>query len=364
MKKLPLLFPTLLLSMLASSPLQAKTFIPVNHPNIRYSGRWDTHDSLHYHHSWPGVYVELEFSGTSIGVRMNDSVNYYNVYLDGKFDHVFHPDSTKEADYALASNLASGQHILRLSKRNICFDRIFTLSGFLLDDKAEVLQPPPPPKHKIEFIGDSFTVAESNEAHVQDLPWEQRYPVTNIDEGFAPVIARECQASYNTVCRSGSGLLCNWQGNYDITLPSIYSRALMEADTPAWDFNRWRPDLVVICLGLNDYSGLKDAKGEVSKEKSEAFRIAYRDFMARIRGKYPYVRILAVAAHPAWIRENVKQVVDEERAGGNQWTYYAQFDEFPGGYVVNGHPTVETHHKIADQILQVIKQTPGIFQDQ
>ncbi|MGH7492069.1 MAG: hypothetical protein ACREOO_06700 [bacterium] len=42
-------------------------------------------DPLHPKHSWPGVRVYTEFSGTSIGVRMADSDHYYNIYIDGKF---------------------------------------------------------------------------------------------------------------------------------------------------------------------------------------------------------------------------------------------------------------------------------------
>jgi hypothetical protein len=75
---------------------------------------------------------------------------------------------------------------------------------------------------------------------------------------------------------------------------------------------------------------------------------------------YPGVKILAVAAPPEWIRRNVGQVVAAEKAEGRDDIYYAQFDEFPGGYVANGHPTVETHGKIAGQIIAAI-DAAGIF---
>ncbi len=63
---------------------------------------------------------------------------------------------------------------------------------------------------------------------------------------------------------------------------------------------------------------------------------------------------MAVAAHENWIRENVRRVVDEEKAESHDDIFYAQFDRFDGGYVANGHPTVETHQKIANQIINVI----------
>lgn len=49
-------------------------------------------------------------------------------------------------------------------------------------------------------------------------------------------------------------------------------------------------------------------------------------------------------------------MVDEEKAKSANDIFYGSFDDFPGGYVANGHPTVETHRKIADQIIQTMEQ--------
>ena len=129
----------------------------------------------------------------------------------------------------------------------------------------------------------------------------------------------------------------------------------MESPQPRWDFSQWIPQVAVVCLGLNDFSGLKDKEGNVSEEKSNFFRTGYHAFIQRLRTVYPGVKILAVAAFPEWIRKNVRQVVDEERINGKRDVSYATFDEVPGGYVANGHPTVETHRVIASQLIQVME---------
>jgi len=334
----------------------ATHFIPANNPFIQYYGRWDMTDSLHPRHSWPGVYLFAEFSGTSISVRMTDSVNYYNVYIDGNFLKVLHGTIPGEADYLLADSLANTRHTLLFSKRNIMFDAVFSVSGLLLDEGAALFPPPAKPERKIEFIGDSFTAAESNEATVQELPWEGRFPVTNIDKGFAPVIAKYFHAQYQTTCRSGSGMVCDWQGKTAAAIPNLFDRALMEAREPKWNFKQWKPDLVVICLGLNDHSGLKEKDGTVIEEKSAVFRKGYHNFLTTLRLLYPGTTILAVAAYPEWIQNNVKQIVDEEQQNGNKDIYYTHFDDFPGGYVANGHPTVATHQKIAGQVIDAINK--------
>jgi len=352
------LSPLLLLSFVlcgGSPAISGMKSIPPNHPFIRYSGRWEFSDSLHPRYSWPGVSISAAFKGTKIGVRLDDHTNYYNVYIDGVSRGVFHPVKQGETDYIVADSLSDTCHTLTLSRRNITFDEVYTFCGLILNDVDSLVPLPPLPQRRIEFIGDSFTAAESNEAKEQELPWEARFPLTNIDGGFAAVIARHFGAEAHMTCRSGSGMVCDWQGNPEMTIPKRFDRTFMDAALPKWDFARWVPGVVVICLGLNDYSGLRDGAGVVPREKSAMFRDGYRRFLATLRGVYPHVKIVAVASFAEWIRLNVRQVVDSERSEGREDVFYAQYDRFEGGYVANGHPTVATHRKMAGQIIHAME---------
>ncbi len=331
--------------------VHAMTFIPAADPGIQYFGRWDMTDPLRPRYSWPGVYICAGFTGRSIGVRLLDTTNYFNVYIDGKLHGVFHGGGRPGPDYVLVDSLPDGPHALRFSRRNITFEEPYTFCGLLLGDGGNMLPPVARPSRRMEFIGDSFTAAESDEATVQALDWEKRFPVTNIDLGFATLIARHFGAEYHMTCRSGSGMYCDWQGNTSRTLPARFGRTLMESAVPAWEFAKWVPDVVVVCLGLNDYSGLKDSAGNVTEEKSVLFRAAYRIFLDTLFAVYPGVRIVAVAASEPWIRENVSTVVEEERGAGKRKISYARFDKFEGGYVAYGHPTVETHRRMAEQLI-------------
>jgi len=345
--------------------LHSAVIVPADHPYIQYFGRWDKSDPLHPRHSWPGVYVYLEFTGTSIAIRMADNADYFNVYVDGEFRRVVHGDKSTEETYTLAEGLQPGAHRLLLTKRNFAFGKVFDIAGFVVDDGATLGFPPEPPDRKIEFIGDSFTAAEGNEATKVTMPWEETFPVTNIDLGFAPLVAKHFGAQYHTICRSGSGMVCDWQGNEELAIPRLFDRTLMEEPYPKWDFASWIPELAVICLGLNDHSGLKasglkDASANVPPEKSAQFRAGYHDFVGLLRLIYPGVKILAVAPHDDWVRANVRQVVKEENAAGYKDVFYTEFDYFEGGYVNNGHPNVATHRKIADQIIEGIEKI-GVF---
>lgn len=344
--------------LLGGPPGAAAKLVPASHPYIQYYGRWDLTDSLHPRFSWPGVYIRAEFTGKWTGIRLIDRTNYYNVYIDGRLRRVFHGEAPGEAEYVLADSLENGQHALLLSRRNITFDEVYTFCGFVIDDSARILPPAAMPERKMEFIGDSFTAAESNEATVQELPWEARIPVTNIDKGFAAIIARHFGAQYQTICRSGSGMLCDWQGNRAMSIPKRFDRVLMDSEEPKWDFRRWLPDVAVVCLGLNDYSGLKEKDGSVSPENSALFRDTYHAFLSTLRTVSPGVRIVCVSPPNEWIRSNVYTVVEEERSSGQGGVFYAQFDRFETGYVANGHPTVATHQKIAEEIIASVDTLP------
>jgi hypothetical protein len=151
--------------------------IPAGHPFIEYFGRWDFPDSITALHSWPGVYLIAKFSGRRIGIRMADDVNYYNVYIDGKMTKVLHGTEPGAADYILADALAEGPHELRLAKRNIAFGKSFAFLGIWLNQDAELLPPLTDSAPKIEFIGDSFTVAKATKPPGRK-PWDAKMPVT------------------------------------------------------------------------------------------------------------------------------------------------------------------------------------------
>jgi hypothetical protein len=345
-----------LLTFLVCGVLYAAHIIPANHPYIQYYGRWDFLDSLAPTHSWPGVYIYAEFEGTSIGIRTNDNSNYYNVFIDDSLYLVFHGDTSGVTSYPLASGLTNANHKILFTLRNET-STAFSFNGFILDDGKNLLPPPPKPERKIEFIGDSFTSASGNE--YTEIAYTSDNLYTNIDKGFAPIIARHYNAQYMTTSKGGIGLFIDWAGSYDNVIPAVYDRTLLSAAFPKWNFSQWVPNLVVICLGLNDYYWWNDMKHDLSEENSAPFRAKYHDLIATVMGEYPGANILAVAPNRKewfeWLKTNISQVVAEENAMGHSNVHYAYFPNYINDlYVNNDHPTVATHKKIADTLIYAI----------
>jgi hypothetical protein len=125
---------------------------------------------------------------------MDDGENYYNVDIDGAFHGVAHA-GRREGILVLAQDLSGGAHTLRLSRRNISFERPTTISGILLDEGEHLFNATDEsPRMRIEFIGDSYTAAEGNEASGETLSWKRKMPVSDSDQGFAAMVARDCHA--------------------------------------------------------------------------------------------------------------------------------------------------------------------------
>jgi lysophospholipase L1-like esterase len=356
MEKSRILFVFLILNLLIfSSVIFPSNLIPADNPYIQYYGRWDFSNPLAPTHSWPGVYIFAKFEGTSIGIRTDDNACYYNVFIDDTSFSIFHGNLGYLANYTLASGLPDGNHTILITKRGETSWTRFTFGGFILDDGKNLLPPPGKPVRKIEFIGDSYTSASGNEWTATDAAPNASYD--NIYKGFGPILARHYGAQYNMTSRGGFGLILDWQGNYSNNIPDYFDRTLFYAPQPKWDFSQWIPDLVVICLGLNDYNGWGGYTGPVPKDNGDYFKKRYHDFISVIIDVYPGAKILAVAANDVtWIKTQASEVAAEENAIGNTNVFYTYFPYYNGEYINNGHPNLSAHQKIADKLIEAIDE--------
>jgi hypothetical protein len=327
------------------------TIVPADDPDIQYTGRWDFSDPKAPAHSWPGVYLTAVFEGTSVGVRLTDNFTWFDAFVDGGLKTVFHGTSASTASYPIATGLADGPHTLVLFKRNETTWARFAFNGLILDDGKGLLPPPERPGRRIEFIGDSFTSAEWNELTGAA---DSDAPVTNIYEGFGPIVGRHYGAEVHMTSISGWGLVVEWQGDYTKNLPDQFGQAHAFGRSQPWDFNRWAPNLVVIGLGLNDYNAFGGYGGTISDADRNLFIGRYHEFLSAIRDVYPGVKMLAVAANGLdWLKSAIGRVVAEENAAGHGDVFYADYPYYDGGYA-NYHPTVATHHLIADRLIAAI----------
>ncbi|QLG88263.1 SGNH/GDSL hydrolase family protein [Chitinibacter bivalviorum] len=324
-------------------------------PTVLASGRWaqSAERPNQFQATWPGVSLAANFSGSAVGVVLNDERSYYAVEIDGKAVQQIAPASGKRTIWV--KNLTPGEHKVELIRRNETPDYVGTVYGFTLDGtNSKWLAAPATPKRKIEFIGDSFTAALADLSTKRECNDAEISASTDISQGFAIKVARELGAQWQTNAMSGMGLIRNWNGNLpDRDFRTFYARQLQTDAGSKPDFANWQPQLVVIGLGINDFSTQVNA-GEKrnAEQRATDFQAAYRQLIKEINGRYKQPHII-VTAMKLWPddqqRPNVRAVVESERAAGNTRIHYLSLDpmQLTG---CQWHPNLEDHNLVASQL--------------
>ena len=300
---------TLLLLACGSGALRAQRHVEfaAAAPEIRYVGRTlVTDEGVSF--DWSGTSFECRFTGRSFAVRATDTKrNYYNLTIDGRDAGVV-ALCGRDTLIVLASGLGRGEHTLRMQKRTEAEQGRTTIHAVRLDKGGRLLPPPPAPGRHIEFIGNSLTCGYGTEGLSADEPFK---PGTeNCDKSFSCIVARYFGADCNLVSHSGQGAARNYgdpNSTSPLTMADRMSRTFAMAETPAWDPAQalYRPDLVVIHLGTNDFS----TQPYPSRDE---FRAAYLRILGNLRAAYgEQTPILCVAPRMGNAYAYIREICDE-----------------------------------------------------
>lgn len=336
-----------------ATPAGPQTISAAN-PNISYIGRFNFADPEAPTFDWPGTTIEAAFSGTAVTLLLEDGNNLYNLYLDGEETLLWtYADQTT---YTVASDLAAGRHQLRLVKRTEFDGAVGTFRGLHLPDGGSIQPPPERPSRRIEFIGDSITAGYGVEGESPTCPYSSL--TQNIEQTFAAIIGRELEAEVMTTAVSGIGVIRNYQEPDMISAEPMtvrYERAVADDATTRWDFGRWKPDLIVIVLGTNDFS-------TSPRPSQPIFVQAYIDLLNTIRRYHPLTPILAVVPPllpgPAtgYIETAVAHM-NENQHDPNVYYLAPQANlVLASDYGCDYHPNVSGQRKIADELLPTIRE--------
>jgi hypothetical protein len=329
-------------AVLPDTTLAAVTISP-NNSAIQYYGRFDMANQLQPRCEWTGSHIKVAFTGTSVSATV---VSNAKVYLDILIDSVLVKiDSVTAVEKSMvcATGLANTTHQLVLYVR--AEDGVLTFKGLTLDNGATVASPGPRPSRKIEFIGDSYIVGYANEA-TNGGSCANNYTVARVTDNYrswAPRAARACNADYIEVAKSGWGMVRNcWTpATSDSTIGTIYPRTLVNSKIPLWNFASWKPDLVCVGIGTNDFISCNPNDPATRLADSVNFVKTYCDFLDTIRSKYSGVKIIInIPTARPWVINRVRQVVTMERAGGGTDVFYAPWQWDTTSNSMCWHPNV------------------------
>jgi lysophospholipase L1-like esterase len=337
------------------APQGPETSVGADHPLIRYTGRLDFTDPKAPAFDWPAVTIEAAFEGSSCAVWLEDGNNHYDVSVDGQPPFVLR--TTSEQRYVLAQGLPEGRHTVRLTRRTESGWGQAVFRGFLLAPGRGLVELPPRPERRLLFIGDSFTTGYGNEGK---LGCTFSRETQNAERTYAALLAREFEAEYELVAKSGRGVVRNY-GEATPTspkpMPAYFAQARAEQEQPRWDFQRAVPDAVLINLGTNDFSTTPHPPEEV-------FARGYEALIADVRRAWPEVPIFCVAGprmkDPA--TAYIRAIVERQRARDGGRTHLAVIQDnlkLPEDFGCDKHPSVSGHRKMADQLGPVLSSALG-----
>lgn len=322
-----------------------------------YTGRIDFGDKKAPGLSWPGTSIKANFSGTSLGIILDDQhgKNFYNVIIDGETQHPYVLEAKQgEHTYVITTALKPGKHSLEIYKRTEGEEGMTRFKGLVLDKDAALLPPPARPARRMEIYGDSITTGMGNEA--ADNGADHLSSEKNNYWAYGAVAARALNAELHTISQSGIGIMISW---FPFTMPQFYDQlsAVGDNDTQ-WDFSQWTPDVVVINLFQND-SWLTDRDRKLDPHPTDEQKIqAYISFVRSIRAKYPKAEIICAlgsmdaTASPVW-PGYVKAAVARMKTEYNDQKLDTIFFPYTG---YGQHPRIAQHKANAEQLAAFIKQ--------
>lgn len=316
---------------------------------LHYVGRIDFSNKLKPRFWNPGVYVQARFEGTSVEVMIDDEVEYnkYHNYIEIAIDNrtPFRVQTTGKTNVIKAAeNLPAGVHTI-----TICKD---TESGIgyleMVGLKCEKLLPwKNNTRHKIEFIGNSITCGTGSDLLVKPCGQGEWYDQHNAYMSYGPTTARLLNAEWQLTAVSGIGLIHSCC-DMDIVMPQVFDKVNLRVNQQSWDFSRYIPDVVTICLGQND-----------GKQDSVAFCSAYVSFINTIKSHYPKAAIVMLNSPMA--DESLTAVLKKYILGieasfnkGSNVHHYFYSRRFHSG--CGDHPDMAEHQLMAKELSAYIKQ--------
>ncbi len=324
-----------------------------DHPYIRFTGRVDFTNKKLPRFWQPGVYIEISFSGSTCELILNDEVlwgnshNYYEIVLDGKATRHRMQKGTDTLN--LSAGLSRGKHTLVIAKNTEANIGWMELAAIRCE---KLLPPAPAPIRKIEFIGNSITSgtgADLSEIACGKGVWQDQH---NAWMSYGGLTARSLNAQFHLSAVSGIGLMHSCC-NMGITMPRVFDKVNMRNDTINWDFSKYQPDIVTVCLGQND--GIQD---------STTFVHNYLGFLERLRTFYPLAVIICLTspmAHKELAQFQlgvVRAVSTARRAAGDSRVFSFAFTrQYSSG--CDGHPDMAEHGAIADELTKFIRKELG-----
>ncbi|MEU7961829.1 cellulose binding domain-containing protein [Micromonospora humida] len=318
-------------------------------------------------YTWPGIYFEGRFRGTGVGIVLNDSQNDYLVQVDGATVATL---VTPGRTTYWVRDLANREHTVRLVKRTESPWAVGEFGGLVPAAGGAILAKPAPRSRQIEFIGDSWTAGYGNMSTTRDCSGNGGVTRnSNADVTFGALTAQSLNADYQLTAWSGLGIVRNYNGGGTDNFRTYYETDLQALwNSTVWQKPAtWKPQLVVVGLGINDFStALNPGERWATIDQLAAdFRTAYLAFLDKLRSRYgpdTFIVLTYPDLSPTTaLASSVQQIVQTRASRGDTRIRSLYYDDNALGLDKLGcdwHPSRRDDQLIAGALTRFVNTLP------
>jgi len=356
MKKIAICLTGLFLTVFASRAAAKENEFAASDSRITYIGRTET-NGADVSFDWSGTTVRIKFTGRSLALKCSDTGrNYYNVWIDRtpgpNSDRIICTAGT-DTTIVLTENSGKGTHSVILQKRTEGEQGKTTFSAFITD--GTLSEADPIADRLIEFIGDSYTCGFGTENSTAADPFKAETENCNLT--YAAIASRYFNADFVLVSHSGQGIARNYdEFGKGYNMPDRYTQTFDGYREPKWNAAEgYRPDLVVVYLGTNDFSTDRQPSFRIFKER-------YIELLSKVKENYgDDISIICMApkADPCLL-EYVKASC--EACGLKNIHYMSLQDSVHdncGDLGASWHPNYKGQKKVASCLIPYISTVTG-----
>lgn len=298
-------------------------------PNIKYFGRWDFSNTTQHMNYWGGAYLRVKFTGTTIKLKTGNTTHYFAKIDNGPWVSYLNAGGVINLT---PTPLAPGTHTISVAQGKD-YNYLFSFQGFVLDPGATT-SAPAAAATLIEWIGDSITAGYTDaQANVSGYPW---------------VCSELLGTEHTQIAYPGITLVSGFatQGGMDVQY--FKWRNPSNANSPAWDFSRYTPKVIVVNLGTNDNN---------KKVPDSLFRTTYISFLANVRSRFPQAEIFVMRTFLGVKATPTLAAVNARIAAGDNKLHYIDTNGWLGSadYTDGLHPSVSGNIKAANLLKPILE---------
>lgn len=292
--------------------------------------------------SWPGSAVKIKFQGTSFSATLSGINAKVAFYIDGIKQSSLYKISRNNETVVIAENLTPAIHEIIIRKASLVDDAVVKFHGIITD--GELLPPENNTPLRIEYFGNS--VSEGYAAGIQDGQGRDNRAYDDNTSAYTCLLSEMLNAEYHNISIGGIAL-CQGAGTVNLGMETRYDKLYPFQSNELWDFSRFKPDLCIMALGVNEFYASGGIPWETWREK-------YKNLVLKLQTYYGENTLFLFAVAPMVSSrsesvKNMKLVVADLQANGvKAMAYVYSFMSY------NGHPIASEHQKMAEELYQFI----------